>query len=604
MCGIIGYIGNKKTSDVLINGLFDLEYRGYDSAGIKLKGSPVLKAVGPVKNLQEKLKSIKDVNSNIGVAHTRWATHGLPTEENAHPHSGNKDIVWIVHNGIIENYKQLKKELEEKGSRFKSETDTEVLAHLIEKEFGETNSLTEAVKNALQKVKGAYGIIVFSEKEPDKLIVARMGSPILLGLGEDEYIIASDISPVLKHTKNIIYLEDGEIAIIKKNSHEIRNSLNELIKKETNHVDYEVEEAQKSGFEHYMLKEIFEAPEVVLNTSRGRIMLDKGEVKLGGLELVFEKLKKIKHIHIVGCGSAYYVGLYGKYLLEEFAGISASVDFASEFRYRNPVLKEDSVVLAISQSGETADTLEAIREAKRKDILTLGIVNTVGSSISRETDAGIYNHAGPEISVASTKAFVSQMVTLILFTVHMGRLNHMSFQTAQEILKELKNLPEKIEKILIKTEDIKKIAEKFKEAPNFLFIGRKYNFPIALEGALKLKEVSYIHAEGYGAGEMKHGPLAMIDKDFPVMAIAPKDNMYEKMASNIEEIKSRNGKIILVTDSSEKICENIIKIPQTIEPLSSILTLIPLQIFSYYVALTKGLNVDRPRNLAKSVTVE
>lgn len=602
MCGIFGYIGNKSAALILINGLKDLEYRGYDSAGVYVSGYGSMKSVGPVKNLEEKIT--KDINGHAGIAHTRWATHGKPTESNAHPHSGSKGLVWLVHNGVIENYKSLKKELEDAGCKFNSETDSEVLAQLIEKEFENSDSLEDAVKKSIKRVNGTYGIVVFSDKEPDKLVVARMGSPLVIGLGEHENIIASDVSPIIKHTKNVVYLEDGEIAVIEKNNYQITNSLDEIVEKDSDVVDWDVEEARKKGFDHFMIKEIFETPEVVVNTSRGRVIAEKGDVRLGGLESVKDKLRSAKKIHLVGCGTAYYAGLYGKYLLEELVGIATDIDYASEFRYRSPVLEKDSIVLAISQSGETADTLEAIREAKRKGVLTLGIVNTVGSTISRETDAGIYNHAGPEISVASTKALVSQLTALVLFSVFLGRLRDLPFSRAKEILDELEEIPDKIQSILDNKDKIRTIAEKYKDYPNFLFIGRKYNFPLALEGALKLKEVSYIHAEGYGAGEMKHGPLAMIDDNFPVVAIAPEDSVYEKMISNIEEIKSRDGKVILVTDADNSSYDETIKVPKTIEPLSTILNLIPLQLFAYYVSLSKGLNMDKPRNLAKSVTVE
>ena len=602
MCGIVGYIGNKKASSVLLKGLFDLEYRGYDSAGIKLQGEEVYKAAGPVKNLEKKLH--KNSPSQVGIAHTRWATHGPPVEKNAHPHSGTKGNVWMVHNGIIENYKSIKEELEKKGCVFISDTDSEVLAQLIEVLFEELGSLELAVRSALARVEGAYGIVVSSEKEPDVLIAARMGSPLLLGIGESEYIVASDAAAVLKYTKDILYLEDGEIAVITKNSHRVMCTNGKELQKDVVRVDHDIEVVQKDGFEHYMEKEIMEAPEVILNTIRGRILPSGEDVRLGGLEDVREDLRDATRIHIVGCGSAYYAGLYGKYVIEKFAGIPVDVDYASEFRYRNPVLQKGEVVLAVSQSGETADTLEAIREAKRKGILTLGIVNSVGSSIARETDAGVYNHAGPEISVASTKAFISQMVALLLVAVYIGRLRSLSKADAKEVLDEIKNLPDKVSEILQTSASIKKLAEKYKDYKDFLYIGRKYNFPIALEGSLKLKEVSYIHAEGYGAGEMKHGPLAMIDKNFPVLAIAPKDSVYEKMISNIEEIRSRDGKVIIVSDVSSGIGEDEILVPSTLEQTSPILNLIPLQLFAYYVSLAKGLNVDRPRNLAKSVTVE
>ena len=596
MCGIVGYIGKKNAKDVLLNGLYDLEYRGYDSAGIKVNGHDAVKVIGEVSNLEKRISP--SITSHVGIAHTRWATHGAPTEKNAHPHTGKEKHIWLVHNGIIETYKELQENLKKIGIICSTDTDSEVLAQIIEQEYQEDTTLEDAVRKALLQIEGTYGIVVYSEKEPDVLLVARMGSPLVIGIGKDEHMIASDVTPIIKHTRNVVYLEDGEIGVIKNDSYEIKNALREKIEKTQNSIDWNIESAQKKGFEHFMLKEIYEIPDVIKNTIRGRI--HGTNVKLGGLESVAKKLKNIEHIHIVGCGSAYYAGMFGKYVIEEFSGISAEVEVASEFRYRNPIFRKNTAVLVISQSGETADTLEAARIAKQKGMLTLGIVNIVGSTIARETDAGIYNHAGPEISVASTKAFISQMITLIMFSIYIGKLNNIQVKTTKELFSEILTLPRKAEKILKHADYIKTIAKKYKDKEHCLFIGRNYNFPIALEGALKLKEISYIHAEGYSAGELKHGPIALIDKDIPVIAIAPNDSMVGKMNSNIEEIRTRNGDVLIVSDNKTA----TFPIPKSIEPLQSLLALIPLQLFAYYVSLSKGFNVDRPRNLAKSVTVE
>ena len=602
MCGIVGYIGTKDASKVLLGGLFDLEYRGYDSAGIKMIGQPVVKAVGPVKNLEKKLNGYP--SSHAGIAHTRWATHGLPTIINAHPHGGAKGAVWLVHNGIIENYIELKAALKKKGIRFASDTDTEVLVQLIESEFQTVQHLEEAVRRALRQVRGAYGIVACTDAEPDRLVVARMGSPLVLGVGKNECIVASDVSPIVKHTKRVVYLEDGELAVITKDGYTITDGAYNNVEREEEEVAYDGEEAKKEGFAHFMQKEIFEGPSVVQNTMRGRVQAQKGEVKLGGIECVADRLKDISRIHIVGCGSAYYAGLYGKYVIEALSGIAVDVDYASEFRYRKPVLDKNAGVLAISQSGETADTLEAIREGKRQRVLTLGIVNVVGSTIARETDAGVYNHAGPEISVASTKAFISQMTVLLMLAVYLGRLRTLAKKDAHMILSGLESLPKKMQQVLKSDAEIEAVAQEYAAYNDFLYIGRTLNFPIALEGALKLKEVSYIHAEGYSAGEMKHGPIAMIDENFPTVAIAPKDEMYAKMMSNIEEIRARGGKVVLVSDAKSDRADAVLKVPEALPQLSPILNLIPLQLFAYHIAVSKGLDVDRPRNLAKSVTVE
>lgn len=608
MCGIFAYTGanGKEAAKVLLEGLISLEYRGYDSAGIYTPESGHIKTPGAVAELKKKIP--KGYNGKSGIAHLRWATHGEPTEVNAHPHTGNVGDVWVVHNGIIENFKELKKKLEAKGHTFISQSDTEILAHLIEEHMKKEKSFEKATLAALNEVRGTYGIAVQYKGEPDKLIAARMGSPIVLGVGKKEHFIASDPSPILKHTKKVIFLNDGEVAVLTPKSHTIYKLSSELVKRAPETLDWNAEEAQKGGHEHFMLKEILEAPEVIENTLRGRLIAAKGTVKLGGLEAVAKELASTERIIIVACGTAYYAGLVGEYMFEEFASIPVEVELGSEFRYRSPVLNQKTAVIAISQSGETADTLAAIREGKKKGALTLGIVNAVGSTIARETDAGVYNHAGPETSVASTKAFVSQLTALALFTIFFGRQRNMTAKTGKDIATELKALPKKIEKILSTRAEIEKLAKKYVGARDFLFIGRKYNYPIALEGAIKLKELSYIHAEGYGAGEMKHGPIAMIDENFPTLAVATQDSVYEKNVSNIHELKARKGPVIALATEGDieiaKLADDVIYVPKTLEMLSPILNVIPLQLFAYYFAKEKGLNVDRPRNLAKSVTVE
>ncbi len=607
MCGIIGYIGKKKTLPVLIEGLKRLEYRGYDSAGFAVLDKDkifVKKAVGRIYNLEKKADFKKEYT--LGIAHTRWATHGEPTEENAHPHLSLNGEIAVVHNGIIENYQSLKEELLKKGYKFKSQTDSEVLAYLIEENY--KGDLKEAVLESLKKVIGTYGLAVVSSKNPGEIIAARLGSPLILGIGEEENFIASDVSAILGHTKQVVFLNDGEVAVVKKDSFEISDINNQNINSKISEIEWNLEDSEKQGYPHFMIKEILESPLVVENALRGRLLEKEGTVKLGGLEEAEDRLRKINKIIIVACGTARYAGLVGEYMLEEYAGIPTDVEFASEFRYRKPVLEEKTLVLAISQSGETADTLEAIREAKRKGALTLGIVNVVGSTIAREVDAGLYNYAGPEVAVASTKAFVSQLTVLVLLTLMLGRQRGMSLATGQNIIKELEGLPLKIKEVLKGKEKIKEIAKKYAGYSNFMYLGRKYSFPIAEEGALKLKEISYIHAEGFPAGEMKHGSIALVDKNFPVFAIAPKDSVFEKNLSNIEEIKTRKGKIIILTTEGqkqvEKLAEDVIYIPKTLEFLTPILAVAPLQLFAYYVAAQKGLDVDKPRNLAKSVTVE
>jgi len=609
MCGIIGYLGKKQAAHLLLEGLRRLEYRGYDSSGVSVVNDKnkiiTLKAVGKIDNLANLLEK-KMPKGNLGIGHSRWASHGGVTEKNAHPHFDCQKNIFLVHNGIIENYRELKEKLIKEGHKFVSETDTEIISHLIEKFF--KGNLEEAVIKALKLVKGTYGLAIISKSDPQKIVVARNSSPILIGLGDNEYFVASDASAILTHTRKVIYLNDGEIAIITPKGVNFTNLTRENLPKKTEILEWDLEKVQKAGYPHFMLKEIFEQPEALRNSIAGRLIEKEGLAKLGGLENVQDKLREIERLIIVGCGTAYLAGLVGEYMLEEYAGVPTEVEFGSEFRYRKPILDRKSALLCISQSGETADTLAALREAKRKGILTLGIINVVGSTISRETDAGVYNHIGPEIAVASTKAFTSQLIILALLTLFLGRQRQMSLVMGQRITKEIKRLPDLVEKVLNQAPLIKKIAKKYYQAKNFLFLGRKYNYPIALEGALKLKEISYIHAEGYAAGEMKHGPLALVDKNFPTFGIAPSDSVYEKIVSNLEEIKARGGPILaLATEGNQeirKLTKDIIYIPKTLEMLTPILSAIPLQLFAYYCAVLKGYDVDRPRNLAKSVTVE
>lgn len=606
MCGIFAYTGKRSAAPILIDGLTSLEYRGYDSSGIFIPDSGCVKSVGAVDNLRTKVP--RNLKGASGIAHLRWATHGEPTETNAHPHHDCRETVWVVHNGIVENFHELKARLIKSGHKFYSETDTEVLAHLVEHHYRRSKDFEKAVIGALNEVKGTYGAVFSHTEEPEKIITARMGAPVVIGLGDRENFVASDPSPILRHTKNVIYLRDGEVAVITPASHSIYTLDHSEVKRAAEIVEWSLDQIQRAGYRHFMLKEIMEGPEVVRNTLRGRLIPREGLAKLGGLESVADKLRSVRRIIIVGCGTAYYAGLVGEYMLEEYAGVPVEVEVGSEFRYRKPIMDSDTILLAVSQSGETADTLEAVREAKRKGVLTLGIVNTVGSTIARETDAGIFNHAGPEIGVASTKAFLSQITALALLTLFLGRQRQMSLVTGKRIAQELADMPKKIERVLSDTTPIKLLAKRYSKYRDFLFMARKYNYPIAFEGALKLKEVSYVHAEGYGAGEMKHGPLAMINEDFPTVAIALKDSVYEKMLSNIQEIRARKGKVIVIThEGNEKLSElasDALYVPKTLEALSPILTVIPLQLFAYYFAVNKRLNVDRPRNLAKSVTVE
>ncbi|MFC1625362.1 glutamine--fructose-6-phosphate transaminase (isomerizing) [Patescibacteria group bacterium] len=591
----MGYIGkNENAVDVVLRGLQALEYRGYDSAGL---ATPVFfeRAVGPVNNLIQKVP--KNFSSNCAIAHTRWATHGIPSIQNAHPHFDCLKRIFVVHNGIIENYKFLKEKLEKEGHRFSSDTDTEILAHLIERYFP-NSSLEEAVINALGQVEGTFAIGIISKDEPGKIIAARRSSPLIIGLGEGGNFLASDVSALTEYTKKVVYLDDDEIAVLTSNSFSFLDLKKKHKQKTVDKIDWDVEKAQKGGFPHFMLKEIHEQSESIKDSLRGRLIEKEGQVKLGGLEILGNRTKDIERIVIVACGTAYYAGMIGKYMFENYAGIPTEVDLASEFRYRNPILDKNTAILAISQSGETADTLAALDLAKKKGNLTLGIVNVVGSSVARKTKAGVYNHIGPEIGVASTKAFTSQLVVLALFTLFLGRERNLSKIKGIEIIKALQQLPNQINQILKQNPPaggkIKELAEKYKDYNNFLFLGRNFNYPIALEGALKLKEISYVHAEGYSAGEMKHGPIALIDKNFPTIAIygASHSVTHSKMMSNVEEIKARKGPIITFS------------VPETIEMLSPILNVVPLQLFAYHMAVLRGLDPDKPRNLAKSVTVE
>jgi len=595
---------------MLIEGLKRLEYRGYDSAGIAMSnghGVETRKAKGKISQLEGVLNG-NPVHGTIGIAHTRWATHGPPNECNAHPHTDCKGEIAVVHNGIIENYGALRTMLKKQGHTFKSETDTEVLAHLIETASSAGDPLEDAVIDALNLVEGTYGIAVISSKDPDKIVCARKGSPLLIGLGEGEYFVASDVAAILQHTRQVVYLDDGEMGVLTPKGYEVLDLNARRVKKGVSRIDWSLDEIEKGGFDHFMLKEIYEQPTTIQNTMRGRLVEDEGFSKLGGLNLTKEELLGIEQIIITACGTSWHSGLIGEMFIEEFARIRCEVEYASEFRYRNPIVSDKTLCVVISQSGETADTLAAMREAKRRGAKTLGLVNVVGSTIAREDDGGIYLHAGPEIGVASTKAFTSQVIALALLTLKLARLRNMSVIKGREIATAMNSLPDQIQKILETAPEIEKIAERFKDASNFLYLGRGYNFPVALEGALKLKEISYIHAEGYPAAEMKHGPIALIDSEMPVVFIAPHDAVFDKVVSNIQEVKARGGKVICITSQNEPVLDGLIdheiRVPQTVDMLYPILTVVPLQLLAYYIAVKRGLNVDQPRNLAKSVTVE
>ncbi|MBU2494870.1 MAG: glutamine--fructose-6-phosphate transaminase (isomerizing) [Bacteroidetes bacterium] len=610
MCGIVGYIGNKNCVPIILEGLKRLEYRGYDSAGIATINSvstDVVKCEGKVSALEAML-NLNKLDAPLGIGHTRWATHGAPNEINAHPHFNENKDLFMIHNGIIENYQVLKTKLKKQGYNFASETDTEVLVLLIDSFMKKNLSLFDSVRYALNEVEGAYGIAVISKKEPDKIIAARKGSPLVIGIGENENFISSDVSALIQHTKRVVYLDDNEICELTKDNFFVKNISDESIKKEIENVTLELDELSKGGYPHFMLKEIMEQPDSITNAMRGRLLFKEGSTKLGGLQGYEDRLANSKRIIISACGTSWHAALVGEYMIEQFAQIPVEVEYASEFRYRSPIIYSDDTILFISQSGETADTLAAMKEAKRKGALVLGICNVVGSSIARESEAGVYIHAGPEIGVASTKAFTSQLMVLAQITLLIARKKSMSFVDGKKVLTELEALPGKIKKILEMNSEIEKIAEHFVDAKNFLYLGRGYNFPVALEGALKLKEISYIHAEGYPAAEMKHGPIALIDENMPAVFIAPHDSIYDKVISNIQEVRARKGRIIAIATENDYDIDGLvdycIKIPHTLEILMPILTVIPLQLLAYHIAVKKGLNVDQPRNLAKSVTVE
>jgi len=615
MCGIVGYIGHREAYPVLIKGLKRLEYRGYDSAGVVLFDGSELKlskTKGKVSDLEAKAEAENTLKGNIGMGHTRWATHGVPNDVNSHPHYSNSGDLVIIHNGIIENYEPIKKELIKRGYTFQSDTDTEVLVNLIEDVKKKENvRLGKAVQIALNQVVGAYAIAVFDKNKPNEIVVARLGSPLAIGIGEDEFFIASDASPFIEYTSNAIYLEDEEMAIVR-----LHKPMKVFKIKDDSRVDPYVQELQmnleqieKGGYEHFMLKEIYEQPNVIKDTYRGRLLANKGIVKMAGIEDNLERFLNADRIIIVACGTSWHAGLVAEYIIEEFARIPVEVEYASEFRYRNPIINKSDVVIAISQSGETADTLAAIKLAKENGAFVFGVCNVVGSSISRETHAGAYTHAGPEIGVASTKAFTTQITILTLIALRLAKANgKMPNSDYQRYLLELELIPEKVEEALQSNDVAKAVAAIYKDAPNCLYLGRGYNFPVALEGALKLKEISYIHAEGYPAAEMKHGPIALIDESMPVVVIAPNKGHYDKVVSNIQEIKSRSGKIIAIVTKGDtqvkELADHVIEIPETTEALTPLLTTIPLQLLSYHIAVMRGCNVDQPRNLAKSVTVE
>lgn len=615
MCGIVGYIGHRDAYPVIIKGLHRLEYRGYDSAGIVLydgKDLKLSKTKGKVSDLEAKAEREKTTIGKIGMGHTRWATHGVPNDVNSHPHFSNSGKLVIIHNGIIENYEPLKQELIKRGYTFKSDTDTEVLVNLIEEVKKKENcKLGKAVQVALNQVIGAYAIAVIDVEKPDEIIVARLGSPLAIGIGEDEFFIASDATPFIEYTSNAIYLEDEEMAIVRLHKPlKVRKIKDDsLVDPYIQELQLNLEQIEKGGYDHFMMKEIYEQPSVIKDTYRGRLLANKGIIQMSGVEDNLEKFLNAKRILIVACGTSWHAGLVAEYIIEEFSRIPVEVEYASEFRYRNPIINKDDVVIAISQSGETADTLAAIKLAKENGAFVFGVCNVVGSSISRETHAGAYTHAGPEIGVASTKAFTTQITILTLLALRLakakGTMNNSDYQ---RYLLELELMPEKVQEALLTNDVAKQIAEIYKDATNCLYLGRGYNFPVALEGALKLKEISYIHAEGYPAAEMKHGPIALIDESMPVIVIAPNKGHYDKVVSNIQEIKSRSGKIIAVVTKGDTqvkaLADHVIEIPETNEPFTPLLTTIPLQLLSYHIAVLRGCNVDQPRNLAKSVTVE
>ena len=608
MCGVVGYVGPRQAATLLLDGLRRMEYRGYDSAGLAVingTGLKIHKSAGKLSNLEKQVAGNLPTGT-VGIGHTRWATHGAPTTPNAHPHTDQSGRIALIHNGIIENAGSIRKALLKRGHTFTSETDTEVLAHLVGELY--QGSLEEAVAAALREVEGAYGIAVISADEPDVLVAARNGSPLIVGIGEDERFVASDASPLLDHTRSVVYLDDGEMVILTRDGYRVRDLDVKQIDKPVNQIDWDLATIERGGFEHFMLKEIYEQPESLGNTLRGHLLEDEGTARVSGLNMTDDELLGIERIIITACGTSWHSALIGEYMLEELARVPVEVEYASEFRYRNPVVSDRTLVIGISQSGETADTLAAIREARRRGARTIGLVNVVGSTIAREVDGGTYLHAGPEVGVASTKAFTSQVAALALLTLRLGRLRNLSILQGRQFIQALTALPGQIEQILAKADEVKILAERFFTGNHALYLGRGVNFPVALEGALKLKEISYIHAEGYPAAEMKHGPIALIDENMPVVFIAPRDAVHSKIVSNIEEVKARGGKVLAVCSEGdteiERLADATFTIPQTLDLLTPILTIIPLQLLSYYVAVRRGCNVDQPRNLAKSVTVE
>ena len=612
MCGIVGYIGSRNAGDLLVNGLRRLEYRGYDSAGVAVVNGTldIRKKEGKVDELAKLLDS-KPVEGTVGMGHTRWATHGAPCDVNSHPHTSSDGRFAIVHNGIIENYASIKRRLLEKGYSFESETDTEVLARFIEDVQKEAGlAFPEAVRQALTQVEGAYGIVAVSQDDPDVLVVARNGSPLLLGVGEGEHFVGSDASPFIEFTRTVVYLSDGEMAVVRRDGYEVFQIDGAPVSKEVHQLEWDLEEIEKGGYEHFMLKEIMEQPESIANAMRGRVRPDEGRIKLGGLDAVKDRLVAAERIVICACGTSWHAGLVGEYLIERYARIPVEVEYASEFRYRNPVLDPDrDAVIVISQSGETADTLAAVRQAREAGVLALGLVNGVGSTIARETDAGVYLHAGPEIGVASTKAFTAQVAVLIQIALLLGHeRGNLTDDDMRTATAALAKIPQQVQEVLDGEWEVRKMARDYRYASNFLYLGRGVNFPVALEGALKLKEISYIHAEGYPAAEMKHGPIALIDRFMPVVCIATRDATYDKVVSNIEEVAARGGTVIAITDKGNgdlnELAEYVLQVPKTLDAFEPLLTVIPLQLLSYHVAVMRGCDVDQPRNLAKSVTVE
>jgi len=610
MCGIIGYIGHRTALPIVLEGLRNLEYRGYDSAGIAISdatGIRIAKRAGKVATLAAEIEP-QHFPGTLGIGHTRWATHGEPTDINAHPHTDASGRIVLIHNGIIENYAILKTQLERQGYSFRSETDTEVLAVFIGMLYDELGDFELAVRTALQEVEGTFGLAILLSDDPNCLIAARRGSPIVLGIGDDEFIVASDASAIIAHTRRVVYLRDDEIAVLRRDGYTTKTIRDEHIAPEIHELDFELEQIQRGNFPHFMLKEIFEQPATFRDSIRGRLLLDDGNAKLGGLTNVADKLRTAHRIILTGCGTSWHSALVGEYIIEQLARIPVEVEYASELRYRNPVLNPGDIVIGISQSGETIDTLAALREAKLKGATILGIVNVVGSTIARETDAGVYLHAGPEIGVASTKAFTSQLAVLTLLGLYLGRQRDLSATEGQYLARELHAIPGHIANLLDSAPEIERIAMEYAEATNFLYLGRGVNFPVALEGALKLKEISYIHAEGYPAAEMKHGPIALIDAHMPVVFIATRDDIYDKIISNIQEVRARRGRIIAIATEGDRriatLADHVIYVPPTHPLLTPILTVVPLQLLAYYIAVARGCDVDKPRNLAKSVTVE